>query len=281
MRTRVASVLVVFVAVGCLNTVPETRCVRDFDCGDGLQCIDSRCIEVVDGGIGGGGGVDAGPRDSGVFDAGEFDAGGLDGGAFDGGMFDGGPVDAGAPRCTPANTCLPTGYKFEQVSNCGTFCYHDEAHNIAINGSGQGQNTTGFDQYALGQLLDGIRGNADWTVNTGAGSGFEWVGWLYRDASVIFRFGTQREFIAVTVGINNHGTGAVYAPSEIRVQLGDDGVTFGVAYTFRRSDGSLPAVPLGTRQDVSLAVPGASGRFVRITLVYSAAWTMVDEFAFE
>ncbi len=254
-----ASVLSLLIVSGlpscvCLKTVEEVNCARDFDCGPGFSCINSMCVDAAD---------------AGRFDAGRFDAGGF---------------DAGPPACSASSPCLATGYKFEQPPECGVFCYYDEAHNIAVNGSGQGQNPAGFSQYALGQLVDGIRGNPDWTVNMGAGPGHEWVGWLSRDANLVFQFDTVRSFAAVSLGINNHGTGAVHAPSEIFVEFGDDGVLFGTPYVFRRSDGTLPPLPMGTRCDVALPVPAAHGRFIRLTLVFSApsaAWSMVDEFAFE
>lgn len=228
---------------------------------------------------------DAGPSDAGSFDAGQIDAGAFDAGAFDAGQPDAGPIDAGVdagvfdagpPPCSTMSPCLPTGYKFELSPECGVFCYYDEAHNLAINGPGQGQNPAGFGQYASGQLLDGVRGSPDWTVN----NGFEWVGWLYREAGIVFQFATSRAFSSVRVGVNNRGNGAVIVPPEIRVQFGDDGVNFGGAYTFRSADGTLPPVPLGARLDVTLPLAGAAGRFVRFTLVNPSAWSMVDEFEF-
>ncbi len=304
----VFSLLVFSVLPSCLSTVEEVDCARHVDCGPGISCINSVCTDArdsgfadagfadagfvdagfvdagfVDAGFVDAGGFDAGGFDAGGFDAGGFDAGGFDAGDFDAGGFDGG-VDAGPPGCSPATPCLASGYKFEQSPQCGLFCYYDEAHNIAVNGPGQGQNPAGFSQYALGQLTDGIRGNPDWIVNTGAGPGHEWVGWLSRDANIVFRFDEPRAFTTVIMGINNHGTGAVYAPSEIRVEFGDDGVLFDAPYVFRRSDGTLPLVPMGTRGDVALPVPAARGRSIRVTLVYSspsAAWSMVDEFAFQ
>ncbi|MFZ5441975.1 MAG: hypothetical protein ACOZQL_18360 [Myxococcota bacterium] len=136
---------------------------------------------------------------------------------------------------------MPTGYKFELAPECGSFCYYDEAHNVAINGPGQEQNTAGFDQYASGQLLDGVRGNPDWAVNVG----FEWVGWLYRDATIVFQFAALRSFSFVRLGLNNRGNGTVAAPPEIRVQFSDDGVNVRGTYTFRSADRTLPMVPLG------------------------------------
>ncbi|MDP1822171.1 MAG: hypothetical protein Q8L48_02985 [Archangium sp.] len=250
MRSRVQLLLTCFALVGCLSTVPEVQ-------------------------------LDNGPDDGGGLEAGTPDASAGDAGGHDAGVPDAGVPDAGAPRCSATNPCAAIGYKFEQSPDCGTFCYYDEPHNIAVNGAGQEQNPANFNQYALGQLVDGVRGNPDWTVNGGNGPGYAWVGWLYRDATVVFQFAETREFSAVTVGLNNHGTGAVYAPSEIGVELGDDGVTFGAPWTFRRADSTLPPVAIGTRGDVRLPVPGATGKFVRVTVVYSAAWSMVDEFGFE
>jgi hypothetical protein len=215
---------------------------------------------------------DAG-SDAGEIDAGDFDAGELDAGDFDAG-FDAGVFDAGPPPCTGVDPCIASDYRFEQAPDCGSFCYYDEAHNLAVRG--QANDPSGFAQYARGQLLDGVRGNPDYLVNMGA----DWVGWLYRDANLIFRFPTARQFNVICIGVNNHGTGGINSPSEVQIQFSDDDVTFGMPYVFRRSMGTLPVIPPGTRADWLLVTPGAQGRYVRITLVYSAAWTMVDEFEF-
>ena len=39
-------------------------------------------------------------------------------------------------RCSVSNPCIPTGYKFEVSPDCGTYCYYDVTHNVAINGAG-------------------------------------------------------------------------------------------------------------------------------------------------
>jgi hypothetical protein len=44
--------------------------------------------------------------------------------------------------------------------------------------------------------------------------------------------------------------------------------------------GTLPTITPGTRGDVMLSTPGGEGRYIRITLIYSAAWTMIDELEF-
>lgn len=272
MKSRVWPMVGGLVLAGCLNPVEEVECTTDVDCGHDMSCVASRCAPSARQQDAGHASVDGGSHDGGTADSGAADAAVSDAGAFDAGTFDAGP-----PRCSTTNPCLPTGYKFELAPECGVFCYYDEAHNLAMNGPGQGQNPAGFAQYASGQLLDGVRGNADWTVN----AGFEWVGWLYRDASIVFRLATSHEFSAVSVGFNNRGSGTVSVPPEIRIQFGDDGVTFGSAFTFRSADGTLPSVPVGIRQDVVLAVAGATGRFIRVTLVNPSAWSMVDEFEFD
>lgn len=178
--------------------------------------------------------------------------------------------------CTASDPCLASAYKFEDQPECGSFCYYDEPHNLAV--SGQETNSTGFSQFGPGQLLDGVRGNADWMVN----QGHEWVGWLLVDGHVVFRFTKKRDFSAVRVGLNNHGTGAAAQPSEVRLEFGDDGSTFGPARSFRLTDGSLMAVPIGERADVRLPVTGAAGQYVRCTLVHAAgSWSLLDEVTFE
>jgi hypothetical protein len=238
----------------------------------------------IDAGAPDAGELDAGSADSGVFDAGSvdgggefdagvFDAGTLDAGDFDAG-FDAGVFDAGAPPCTGTDPCIASDYRFEQAPDCGSYCYYDEAHNLALNGSSS--NNAGFNLYARGQLLDGVRGNPDYTLNMG----LDWVGWLYRDASVIFRFPSTRRFNVVCVGANNHATGGINAPSEVQIQFSDDDVTWGLPFVFRRSMGNLPTIAPGTRGDWLLVTPGGEGRYIRVTLYYSATWTMVDEFEF-
>jgi hypothetical protein len=232
---------------------------------------------------------DAGELDAGGFDAGEFDAGALDAGQFDAGTpdagepdageidageLDAGVFDAGAPMCSGSDPCVASDYRFEQAPDCGSYCYYDEAHNLALNGSSA--NPAGFNLYARGQLLDGVRGNPDYTLNMG----LDWVGWLYRDASVVFRFPSTRHFNVVCVGANNHSTGGINAPSEVQIQFSEDDVNWGMPYVYRRSMGNLPTIAPGTRGDWLLVTPGAEGRFIRVTLYYSASWTMVDEFEF-
>lgn len=229
-----------------------------------------------DGGVEDAGAWDAGLVDAGVADAGPVDAGVADAGADDAGVADGGALDAGGPPCSVSEPCVASDYRYEQSPDCGTYCYYDEPHNVAVNGPGQGGNPSGFGVYAPGQLVDGLRGHPDYTVNMASA----WVGWLYRDASIVFRFPIARSFSALRVGLNNHATGGVYAPSEIQIQFSDDDVTFGMPWVFRRSGGTLPMVAVGTRGDVTLPVPGATGRFIRVTLVYSSTWTMVDEVEF-
>jgi hypothetical protein len=231
---------------------------------------------LLDAGANDGGEVDAGAPDAGAPDAGAPDAGALDAGALDAGASDAGAPDAGGPPCSASNPCLATDYRLEQSPDCGTYCYLDELHNVAMNGPGQGSNPAGYDAYAPGQLIDGLRGDPDYTVNMGAA----WVGWLYRNASIVFRFSSGRTFSGLRVGVNNHATGGIYAPSEIHVQLSDDDQAFGAPYVFRRASGTLPMVPVGSRGDVLLSLPNPSGRFVRVTLVYSSTWTMIDEVEF-
>ena len=222
---------------------------------------------------------DASVPDAGVPDAGDVDAGVADSGVPDSGHLggpDAGVPDAGPPPCSTLDPCVASDYRFEESPDCGTYCYYDELHNIAVNGPGQGNNPAGFSLYATGQLLDGVRGDPNYL----AAMGYHWVGWLYRDAHVVFRFPTARQFNSVRIGLNNHATGGINSPSEVHVQFSDDGVTFGRAFEFRRASGTLPIITPGTRDDVLLYTPGGAGRFIRLTLIYSAAWTMIDELEF-
>jgi hypothetical protein len=182
--------------------------------------------------------------------------------------------------CTVGVNCLPVGYKFSVATSCGTYCYNDEAHDVAINGAGQGNNTAGFNQYALGQLTDGKKGAHAWPDNLGNGNAFEWVGFVGVDPEVTFKFPVSRLFSTVTLGLSNWDPGDVTEPSSVQVSFSNDGTTFGAPLTFSQSAGTLPVIPFQQRQDISLNIAGQGGAYVKVTFVHAPGWVFLDEISF-
>ncbi len=170
-----------------------------------------------------------------------------------------------ASACTQGIDCA-AGYKFDRATDGS---YYDEPHNV----------NAAYDQFALGQLTDGVRGGNDWTADFGNGPAYEWVGWYGGTPAVTFQFPAVRDFESMTLGINNMGYGGVVEPTEVRIAFGLDGTTFGPPLVFRQSDASLPPIPAGQRGDVLLVFQAQFGRYVQITFVNSS-WTFVDEITF-
>lgn len=176
----------------------------------------------------------------------------------------------------------PTSYKFDKAPECGGACYYDELHNIAINGPGQGANNNGFDQYAPGQLLDGVRGDDVWSADLGNGIAYEWVAWRYDDVELTFKFDVSRDLQAVVVGLSNRPDGGVAQPEEIRVSFSDDGINFSPPLSFKLSDGTMPSIPKGERQDVVLAFDAQTASYVKLFVVAGAVeWWFIDEVSFQ
>jgi hypothetical protein len=177
-------------------------------------------------------------------------------------------------------TCTTNGYKFSAVPQCGSYCYYDEPHNIAVNGTGQGGNNNGFNQFAVGQLVDGVKGVDAWPTNLGNGNAYEWVGWVNQNVDVTFRFPGTRTFNSVTIGIDNYDPGDVQEPKQIDISYSDDDLSYGAPVSFKLSDGTLPQIPAGKRADLTLATPGKSGKYVKIRFYYTV-WTFIDEVSFK
>lgn len=173
-------------------------------------------------------------------------------------------------------------YRFSAVPNCGSYCYYDELHNIAINGEGQSDNNNGYDQLATGQLLDGVRGSDAWPDDLGNGNAYEWVGWYAPYAGnpmVLFQFGGQRVFETITIGINNWDPGDVTQPYQIDFAFSEDGVNFGTPLSFSTADGTMEQIPAGYRGDLTFDVSGQTGAYANITF-YNPYWTFIDEVVF-
>lgn len=185
-------------------------------------------------------------------------------------------------KINEASACGPILYKFSNVPGCGAVCYYDEAHNIAINGPGQGAMSAGFDTYAAGQLMDGVRGADDWFSDLGLGTSFEWVAWAsLQPFSITFKFPGLRNLTVVRLGVNNRKDGSVSQPPEVQLRVSMDGTTWSKAQTFKVGDGTLKALPDGKRGDITLPLPVQTGVYLEMTFVTAGSWTFVDEIEFD
>jgi hypothetical protein len=179
-------------------------------------------------------------------------------------------------------SCEPLGYRFSASTSCAIDgrCYHDEPHDTLT--AGDAGVATGFQQYASGQLVDGVKGTDDWAANLGHGVAYEWVGWDSITPVVTFQLPEARAIHKITVGISNSGKGGVNEPWSISVALSTDDTTYGAAKVFSRTDGqtTLAAVPSGQRGDVELDLDGTQARFVKLQFAPNG-WTFLDEVVIE
>jgi hypothetical protein len=247
------------------DTQWTTGCERD---GSGVAACGA-------GGAGGAGSPSAVSVSSGSGSGGEGGAGGSGG--------SGGAPCTKVEDCTTAadddcsgaanESCPPIGYAF---SVAPPIEYDDEAHNAAT--TGNEADGSAFADFALGQLVDGIKGGDDFG-DLGNGPAFEWVVWL-GEAEITFDFGVVRDFSQLGIGMSNVGL-YIFQPSEVHVSLSEDGTSFTrFGKGFSLADGTLPSIPLGKRADVALVVAG-SGRYLRIGLVPGMAALAIDEVTFD
>ena len=185
-------------------------------------------------------------------------------------------------KANPADLCGPGVYAFNFGPQCGSYCYYDEKHNIAVNGAGQGANNAGYDQFAFGQLLDGIKGADLWPADLGSGNAYEWVGWLAKAAVVTVKLPKTKVLTQVVVGMDNGSPPSdVAQPTEVQVQLSSDGISWSAAASFKKSDGTMATIPAFKRADVALklAQPVAA-QWVKLTFL-NPYWTFLDELRFD
>jgi hypothetical protein len=174
--------------------------------------------------------------------------------------------------------CAPTGYAFDKRTldggNLG-----DEPHNLAA--SGDAANYDSFATFALGQLLDKMKGVDGVADNLGNGDGYEWVCWTDPTDAIVFDFLVTRDIEKVTIGLSNTGL-YVFEPEAVSVSFGDQPTEFGPPKIFSIAGGTLPQIDLGKRGDLTLAAPG-SGRYVKVELTQSlqGGASCVDEIALE
>jgi hypothetical protein len=176
--------------------------------------------------------------------------------------------------------CGVATYAFSNEPGCGAVCYYDEGHNAAINGAGQEKNAAGWDQFATGQLRDGLHGGDDWGADLGKGTAYEWVGWSLPAFKVTFKFTAPRQVKTLRIGVNNKNDG-VAAPPEVGLRFSNDGKTWSKVQTYKLADNSLPAVTVGKRGDIVLTFTQHVATYVEIAFATPGTWTFVDEVAFE
>jgi hypothetical protein len=248
-----------------------------FGCGDIFhpttwqQCGDEPCASAGSQASTGGGGAGASGNTGGDAGSGGLGAGG--GGGARGCADTEDCTTAADDDCSGAanETCPPVGYAFDVAT---TPDFPDEAHALAT--TGDPADVSGYATFALGQLLDGVKGPDNFDPP------LEWVVWTEPTVGIIVDFGVPRDFTQVSVGVSNVGL-YIYQPAEIQIGFSDDGETFtrsGPAFHLR--DGSLETLAEGTRGDLLLPVEG-KGRYLQITLVQSSTGgaEALDELAFE
>lgn len=178
--------------------------------------------------------------------------------------------------------CGPTLYKYSAPPEKSDFAsYYDEAHDIAINGAGQGENDTGTDKYAIGQLTDGLKGVDDWQADLGFGVAFEWVAWTAKTQIIVMQFPDPRDLTFVRLGLNNANAGTVLQPPEVQLRLSLDGVKWSNTLDYTTAAGTEPLIPDGKRGDIELPFTLQTARFVEIRLITSGSWTFADEIEFD
>ncbi len=177
-----------------------------------------------------------------------------------------------------ASLCGPAEYTIAPKPACGSYCYYDEPHNIAVSKNPADNSDIGT--FAVGQLLDGKKGVDSWSANLGSGAAYEWLGWSSGKPVVTFRFPKVREVSTVTVGLNNFVSGDVNQPSQISVSTSMDNKTWTKPVVFALADKSLAKIPNGKRGDVKLKFTKQNARYLRLSFV-RVSWTFVDEVVFD
>ena len=181
-------------------------------------------------------------------------------------------------KANPASICGPAEYIFGQAPDCGSYCYYDEPHNLAVSGNQADNGNVGT--YSIGQLVDGLKGQNAWGDNTGKGPAYEWVGFVLGKPVLTFRLPKPTDVAKVVVGLSNSAYGGVNQPSVIGVETSLDALTWSAKTVFSLADGSLAKIASGTRGDVVLALGKVSCRYVRLTFT-RVTWVFLDEVAFE
>lgn len=152
----------------------------------------------------------------------------------------------------------PLNYFFEEATDCGTYCYHDETGN---------------------QLTDGQYGTNIWQANLGNGNAYEWLGWTDRSVSIVFDFGVNTTINQIVVGtVQDHLNDVVFPSVFVSTSL--DGLNWGLQFA------SL-VVPENTANNLthgSLTLSGLSetARYfvVELQFALNGPWTFSDEIDF-
>ena len=181
-------------------------------------------------------------------------------------------------KANPASICGPAEYIFGQAPDCGSYCYYDEPHNVLV--SGNKADNTKVGTYAVGQLVDGVKGHDGWSDDLGKGPAYEWVGFVQGKPVLTFRLPKVTELAKIVIGLNNQVYGGVNQPSVIEVETSVDGSTWSAKTAFSQGDGSMAKIPSGKRADITLDLGKTSCRYIRLSIT-RVSWVFIDEVAFE
>jgi len=159
-----------------------------------------------------------------------------------------------------AATVHPVSYELQNGSS-GSYHYWDDSYTGSGNNQVDGASLTG----GLGDLTDGVIATQSW--NQVEGSHGPYVGWLYKNPTVNFHFGSVTNINSITVYADDaNGFGGVASPLSITI----NGTNFSV------SD-PVTSDPLALTFD-NLGLNTAD---VDITFYRRSAWVFVSEVSFD
>jgi hypothetical protein len=97
-----------------------------------------------------------------------------------------------------ATEIVPASYTFDQVTDCGTYCYFDGTSPSSI----------------VGELTDGRYGAQGWAADLGNGNAAEWVGWANKPlVNIDFDFGAVTHIAEISFGSTQDRLDDVVLPS--------------------------------------------------------------------
>ncbi|CAL4166812.1 unnamed protein product, partial [Meganyctiphanes norvegica] len=140
--------------------------------------------------------------------------------------------------------------------------------------------TDGILYGGLGQLTDGIAGEANFRSDIGHGKGYEWVGWrdeTQKPVEILFEFDTVRNFTAIHIFCNNMYSKDVQVFSRAVVLLSVGGHWYNgqpVPYQY------MPDVVTEYARNVTIPIGGRIGKYVKLQMYFANRWIMVSEIFF-
>lgn len=162
---------------------------------------------------------------------------------------------------TPAISApvAPTGYSFDQVNACGSWCYFDS-------------NFT--------KLTDGIVGNAGWAANQGS----EWVGWVNTPVvNIDFNFSNSVNINSVSIGSTQDNLSDVVLPSfqVWAMEAGNWVMKGNLLIPASSANNNDPYNNFAPNAFYTLAGLNINSSQIRVSVLANGPWSFVDEVRFE